>query len=99
MTEKFNEKWGTLNEDQKEVLRQFIHNPIDSKESFDFIKTQVQTINKRLKEKLQTVNDPVLKIKLTEVLEILPKMESPSFITENHYLSLIRYYELLNELN
>ena len=99
MTEKFNQKWGILNPSQKEVLKQFIHNTIDSKESFDFIKTQVQIIESKLKHKISTVEDQVLKIKLSEVLEVLPKIENSSFITENHYLSLIRYYELLDELN
>jgi hypothetical protein len=99
MTEKFNQKWGILNPSQKEVLKQFIHNTIDSKESFDFIKNQVQIIESKLKHKITTVEDQVLKIKLSEVLGVLPKIENSSFITENHYLSLIRYYELLDELN
>ena len=48
--------------------------------------------------KLVNIEDTVLDIKVKEILSILPKLKNSSFITEGHYLSMIRYYELLREL-
>lgn len=98
MAERFNDKWSALNENQKTVLRQFIKNPTTSKESYDFLKQHALLISNQLSVHAQTTQDPVLKIKLQEALNVLPKVENPTFITETHYLTLIRYYELLQEL-
>lgn len=98
MTEKFNKKWNVLNEDQKEVLRQFIFNSADSVESFAFIKKQVTLIESKVKTFINRSDDAVLKIKLQEVLNVLPRIENSTFITDKHYLTLIRYHELLSEL-
>jgi len=98
MTEKFNKKWGILNEAQKEVLRQFIFNSADSSESFNFIKTQATLIENKVRAVINRTEDTVLKIKLQEVLNVLPKIEKTTFITDKHYLTLIRYHELINEL-
>lgn len=98
MAERFNEKWASLNENQKEILREFIKNPTTSKESYDFIKRHALLITQELGVQIHKTQDPVLKIKLQEALNVLPKIENPTFITENHYLTLIRYYELIDEL-
>lgn len=99
LTEKFNSKWSSnLNEDQKDILRHFIFNSVDSDNTKEFINNNVSKITKELKEISESINDTVLKIKLNEVLNILPKISNTNFITETHYVSLIRYYELIKEL-
>lgn len=99
LTEKFNSKWSSnLNEDQKDILRHFIFNSVDSDNTKEFINNNVNKITKELKEISESITDTVLKIKLNEVLNILPKISNTNFITETHYVSLIRYYELIKEL-
>jgi hypothetical protein len=99
LTEKFNSKWSSnLNEDQKDILRHFIFNSVDSDSTKTFIDNNIQKISKELKSVTESTADAVLKIKLNEVLNILPKISNTNFITETHYVSLIRYYELIKEL-
>lgn len=99
LTEKFNSKWSSnLNEDQKDILRHFIFNSVDSDSTKTFIDNNIQKISKELKSVTESTSDAVLKIKLNEVLNILPKISNTNFITETHYVSLIRYYELIKEL-
>lgn len=98
MAEKFNEKWSSLSDDQKEILRHFIHNPIDSTDSVDFIKNQTTLIEQKLSTFKKKCDDQVLKIKINEVMSILPSILKGNFITESHYLTLIRLHELINEL-
>lgn len=100
LTEKFNDKWSsTLNKYQKEILRHFIFNSVDSEDTKKFISEHTGRIKNKLTKKLHETTDTVVKVKLKEILTLLPAIESSAFITENHYLSLIRYYELAKELN
>lgn len=100
LTEKFNSKWSSnLNENQKSILRHFIFNSVDNDNTKEFISEHVKSISNSIKAKLKNTQDTVLKIKLEEVLSLLPKISNSNFITESHYLSLIRYYELIKELN
>lgn len=98
MTEKFNEKWNTLSHSQKNILRHFIHNPVDSKDSLSFIKERFDEVERELTNHINSIDDKVLKIKLTETLQVIPSLFKGNFTAESHYLSLMRYYELLNEL-
>jgi len=85
-------------ENQKEILRHFIFNSVDSEKTTIFITEHIDNIESKLKSKLVNIEDTVLDIKVKEILSILPKLKNSSFITESHYLSMIRYYELLREL-
>jgi hypothetical protein len=98
LVEKFNNKFSSLNENQKSILRHFIFNSVDSVDTKKFIAEQVDYIYDNIKSKISVTKDEVLKIKLTEILKLLPQIKNSSFITESQYLSLIRYHELLNEL-
>lgn len=99
LTEKFNNKWSSnLDENQKEILRHFIFNSVDSEKTTIFITEHIDNIESKLKSKLVNIENTVLDIKVKEILSILPKLKNSSFITEGHYLSMIRYYELLREL-
>lgn len=99
LTERFNSKWSSnLNENQKSILRHFIFNSVDTKDTKEFISEHIDIIEKDLKNILIKNSDAVLKIKLEEIQRLLPKIRNSNFITESHYLSLIRYYELIKEL-
>jgi hypothetical protein len=99
LTEKFNNKWSSnLDNNQKEILRHFIFNSVDNEDTKSFINEHINNIENKLNLNISNLEDKVLKIKLEEVLSILPKLKESNFITESHYLSLIRYYELIREL-
>lgn len=99
LTEKFNSKWSSnLDENQKEILRHFIFNSVDNDVTKDFIDTKVKLIEGKINTVIQSTTDSVLKIKLNEVLNLLPKISNTNFITETHYVTLIRYFELIKTL-
>lgn len=99
LTEKFNTKWSSaLNEHQKDILRHYIFNSIDSENTKEFISKHIRRLSKQLSESIAKTTDRVVKVKLEEVSNLLPNIENVAFITENHYLSLIRYYELLKQV-
>jgi hypothetical protein len=99
LTEKFNNKFSSLSQNQKKILRHFIFNSVDSQDTKKFIQEQIEFLDKKLAASIKTTKNEVLKIKLKEVKNLLPQIKNSSFITESHYLSLIRYNELIKELN
>jgi hypothetical protein len=98
LVEKFNNKFSSLNENQKAILRHFIFNSVDSLDTKKFIAEQVDYISESIKKSIANTKDTVLIIKLKEILNLLPEIKNVNFVTESQYLSLIRYHQLVEEL-
>ena len=45
-----------------------------------------------------TVTDKVTKIKIEEVIKILPTMSKTSKVKDDDLINLLQYYDLINEL-
>lgn len=98
LVDRFNEKYSGLNEGQKSLLRQYINTVTDGSELKEFISSEVFKIQKELKSLYTKVTDKVVKIKLSEVSNLLNEIASSKSIKDNHILSLLRYHELVKEL-
>ena len=99
LVDKFNEKYFDLNEGQKNVLRAYINSVTEGSELKDFIVTESKKLRKSILGLSKKVNDTVTSIKLTEVANLLNTFATAKTIKENHLLSLLRYHELVKELN
>lgn len=98
IVEKFNDKYSDLSDRQKVLLSKFINEDITTPEFKDYIVNEVQIINKELKKQIQKVDDPVVKIKLDEVVKLTNHIQISKLIKEEHLSSLLKYYELIEEL-
>ena len=98
LVDKFNEKYSNLNEGQKSLLRQYINTVSDGTVLKEFVHTEVYNIQKELRGLISKVPDKVVKIKLTEVTNLLEEIAVAKSIKDSHILSLLRYHELLKEL-
>jgi len=98
LVDKFNEKYSNLNEGQKNLLRQYINSVSEGTELKGFIDSEVNKLSKSIKVLSEKVDDTVVKIKLTEVANLLNEISSAKTIKDNHVLSLLRYHELVKEL-
>jgi len=96
LVESFNNKYGTLSNKQRYILKEYI-NSVDNSEK---LKTFVITESKTLKKALNSIkiSDKIIKIKVNEVINLTSKLQSSKTITESQILSLLRYYELHDEL-
>jgi hypothetical protein len=99
LVDKFNAKYSALNESQKNLLRQYINNVSDSSELRDFLTLESAHVRKALRSLTAKVSDKVTKIKLTEVTNLLKQIESTKSVKDSHVLNLLRYHELIKELN
>jgi hypothetical protein len=99
LVDKFNEKYSDLNEGQKRVLRAYINSITEGTELRDFVITESKDLRKTIIGLRKKVSDTVTTIKLNEVANLLNTFITAKTIKENHLLSLLRYHELVKELN
>jgi len=99
LVDKFNEKYSNLNESQKNLLREYINNISNTNSLREFIDSEVTKVKSQLKKHLTKVNDKITKIKLTEAIKHTGTAVGGKFVKDTHVVSLMRYYELIKELD
>ena len=99
LVDKFNKKYSNLNESQKNLLREYINNLSNTNSLREFIDTEVIKVQKALKSHLRKVDDKITKIKLAEAIEHTSSAVGGKFVKDSHVVSLMRYYELIKELD
>ena len=99
LVDKFNKKYSSLNENQRNLLREYINNLSNTNSLREFIDTEVIKVKKILKAHLNKVNDKITKIKLNEAITHTETSTTGKFVKDSHVVSLMRYYELIKELD
>lgn len=98
LVDKFNQKYSKLSEAQKRLLNKYIVHINDTDSLRDSIKQEIPAIKKQLAEHAKQITDQVTQIKVQKLSEMLCNVESMKVIKESHVLSLLRYFELVDEL-
>ena len=98
LVDKFNSKYKSLNENQRNLLKQYINNVSNTNSLKEFIDMEVVKIKKTLIKLLPNVNDKITKIKLSEAIEYTDTATKGKIVKDNHVVALMRYYELIKEL-
>ena len=99
MVERFNEKYGGLNESQKTLLREYIGNVSNTNNLKSLIQTEAVSIKNIFTKNMHRVKDKSLKIKLVEVVNLLEEYKTIKKVEENHVSALLRYYSLIEDLS
>ena len=98
LVDKFNSKYKSLNENQKNLLKQYINNVSNTNSLKEFIDTEVVKIKKALKSLLPKVNDSITKIKLSEAISYTDTATKSQVVKDKNVVALMRYYELIKEI-
>jgi len=98
LIDKFNNKYDKLNERQKKLLREYINNVSNTANLKNYIISEVPYIKRTINRKIKSVNDPVLKIKLAEVMKQANRLGKSRSIKDKEIISLLKLYELITEL-
>ena len=102
LLEKFNSKYTKLNKPQKVLLKEYINNVSNTNNLKGYIEKVVPAIKSDLKKYLKSVNEKVVKIKLTEAINSIDKfckIDSKSkVVSDSVIVQTMRYMELLKEL-
>ena len=98
LVETFNKKYSSLNENQKELLKQYINNLSNTTGFKSYIEKQIPSIVSELKTLSKSINDKVTQIKLSETISVLNKTKIGKVVSDNHVSSVMMSYELIKEL-
>tara|TARA_Y100000389_G_scaffold204608_1_gene258317 strand:+ start:1155 stop:2003 length:849 start_codon:yes stop_codon:yes gene_type:complete len=98
LVDKFNEKYSGLDESQKQLLNKYITHVNDTTELRKYVHTVIPNIKNQLTEHAKHITDNVTQIKVSKMSEMLCSVENMKTIKESHILSLLRYFDLINEL-
>jgi hypothetical protein len=98
LIERFNEKYKGLDEAQKKLLQEYIYNISNTSKLKSYTQTESRRLAKEIAQLSKKVSDKVVRIKLTEVVSQLHKVEKATVIKENHMTAMLIGYEILKEL-
>jgi hypothetical protein len=99
MVDKFNEKYSVLSESQKKLLNQYITNVNDTESLRQYVSKVIPILKKSLAEHATRIDEQVTRIKVQRLSEMLCNVENMKRLKESHIVSLMRYMDLIEELN
>ena len=98
MLEKYNTKFDGLSKEQKEVLKEYINSATDAPKLKEFLNSKFKSISTRLKENVDKIEEPALKIKIQEVINLIDPILESRKLKDDHLVALLQYLELSNEI-
>jgi len=98
LLEKFNDKYGKLSINQRNLLKEYINNISNSSTLKKYMVSEITKVNKSINLLNKKVSNNVVSIKLNEVTNQLKNVVDDNKIREKHLVSLMRSYDLIKEL-
>jgi vacuolar-type H+-ATPase subunit C/Vma6 len=98
LVEKFNNKYETLSDKQKNILKEYISSISDSSNLKTFLNSKLKEIKKELTEISDNLTDKVTKIKVQEVLKFVKPLKEGIAVKDETITGLLQYYDLIEEL-
>lgn len=98
MLEKFNDKYDTLDTNQKTVLKEYINSVDNSPRLKEFYTVKVNEIKQTLADLNNKTTNQVTQIKINEIINMIKVPSKTTKVNENNLVDLLQYYDLVNEL-
>jgi len=98
VVDKFNEKYSKLNAPQRHMLREYINNVTNSVKLKEYVASEILNLKSTIANLKMSISNKVIRIKLTEVSNLLNRLGRKHTIQDKDVLTMLRYYELVNEL-
>jgi len=98
LLEKFNDQYKDLLPEQKNILKEFIISANSSTRLRNVVNEEMTKLQTQIAKLKNNVTDKVVKIKLEEIQKAIVPVKNTQKVDDNHLVSLMQYYELVNEL-
>lgn len=98
LLEKFNDQYKDLLPEQKNILKEFIVSANSSTRLRNLVNEEMEKLGKTITTLKEKITDSVVKIKLEEIQKGIVPVKNTQKVDDNHLVSLMQYYELVNEL-
>ena len=96
--DKFNSKYNNFDSNQKAVLKEYINSVDNSTRLREFYIDKTNEIKSQLVEINQLTKNPVTKIKIDEIINMITVPNKTHKIKDNNIVDLLQYYDLVKEL-
>ncbi len=96
--DKFNSKYNNFDSNQKAVLKEYINSVDNSTRLREFYIDKTNEIKSQLTEINQLTKNPVTKIKIDEIINMITVPSKTHKIKDNNIVDLLQYYDLVKEL-
>ena len=98
LVEKFNEKYSSLSEDQKDLLKEYINNISDTTQLKTYLNSKLTSVKEEITQLRDQISDPATKIKLNEVLNFIKPIGTKEAVKDEVLIGLMQYHQLIQEL-
>lgn len=98
LLDKFNKKYDNLSENQKLILKEYINSVDNVAKLRDFYNETAKNLKKEVAILNRKTSDPIIKIKLNEVVNLLKPISKTNNVKNDDVVNLLQYCELINEL-
>jgi hypothetical protein len=98
MLEKFNTRFETLSNDQKDVLKEYINNISNTTNLKKYVDAKFTSLKESLLKLLPKIEDTTIKIKVNETINLINPILESKTVKDDNIVALLQYQELHNEL-
>jgi hypothetical protein len=98
LLEKFNGKYDILSNDQKQILKEFIHSVDSTPDLRNFYNTKIKHLKSTLSEVVKNIKEKSTQVKVTEVSKFLTELKKTDKVGDDNLVDLLRFYKLVNEI-
>ena len=98
LVETFNKKYTNLNDDQKDILREYINNVNNTSKFGEYFDSKLKGVVTELHKLYSEVNDKITKIKLKETINVMKQQKVGKKVTDEQVSALMMSYELIKEI-
>ena len=98
LLEKFNDQYKDLLPEQKNILKEFIVSANSSIRLRNIVNEEMVKLSENISKLKAKITDSVVRIKLEEIQKAIIPVKNTQKVDDNHLVSLMQYYELVNEL-
>jgi len=99
MLEKFNDKYGSLTDMQKEILKEFITSVDNTPRLKEFYNNKIEELKSTITEQSNLIKNKAIQIKLNEITNLLTPLDKRSNVSNDDLINLLQYCELVEELH
>lgn len=99
LIEKFNKEYNdSLNGKQKALLKEYINNISNTEHLRRIINGETTKVKNFLRVNIHKIDDQATQIKLNEIVSSLKEIPQATKLNDNHFLTLMQCYDLVEEI-
>ncbi len=99
LVDRFNEKYKDVDENQRTLLREYIHNVSNTNSLREHINSEVPKVKAEITSRIRDIDDKVIRIKLEEVVKQLETIKKGRTVRDNQVTALMIGYEIIKEID